>query len=735
MTLPADELLAEPIRRSLWRMGWESLRPLQQDAIRAVVETQCDVILAARTASGKTEAAFLPILSKICEAPTGSIRALYVGPLKALINDQFRRLEELCEYADIPVHRWHGDVPSNKKRQLLERPGGVLLITPESLEALFINKSQALARVFHSLSFVVIDELHALLGSERGTQLRSQLFRLERHSVEKPRLVALSATIGDLDAAARWMRPDESERVQILRDDSGSKAIQYRIHAYLRVPAAKEDGQDDEGEPLPPHSFFADVYENFRGTKNLIFWNSKKSIEDLTDRLNEMGRQHGTGEEFLIHHGSLARDVREDTERLMQGDRPFTTVCSSSLELGIDIGSVRAVGQVGPTSSVSSLVQRLGRSGRRDGEAHQMRMFVMENRPDGRTDLDERLYPDLLQAIAITELMLERWVESPNVQPFDLSTLVQQTLSLIAETGGVTAISLHERLVARGGFRFLNPSQFALFLRGLAQHDLIEQRSEGQLILGLAGERLVQHYDFYAAFAAPPEFRVLHGSRLIGLVSAEHVPQPGDHILLAARRWQVLEVDNQREEIVVQPAGGRRLPRFPCSRKVYIDPRIRQKMKEVLLSDAMPAYVDTTARRLLSEARQVAIQAGLNRSDLIPCGLHRLMWFPWTGTRVMSTLEMMFSWAEVAATPQPSELAFTFSGTTAELQISVQQLLKQPPTPEQLLENVGSCERRKWDCYVAPELLAQGFAQDALDIPKSRECLERLLIATTPAAQ
>lgn len=183
MTRSADELLAEPIRRSLWRMGWTALRPLQSQAILATLQTQSDLILAARTAAGKTEAAFLPILSEISAAPVGSVRALYVGPLKALINDQFRRLEELCEYAEIPVHRWHGDVSADRKRKLVEKPGGVLLITPESLESLFVNRSAALSRVFHSLSFVVIDELHALLGSERGTQLRSQLFRLARYAV------------------------------------------------------------------------------------------------------------------------------------------------------------------------------------------------------------------------------------------------------------------------------------------------------------------------------------------------------------------------------------------------------------------------------------------------------------------------------------------------------------------------------------------------------------------------
>ena len=171
--MDAFSRLAEPMQRILWSMGWQALRPMQERAIEAVLRTDSDLILAAPTASGKTEAAFLPILSAILADPTSSVRAMYVSPLKALINDQFRRLEDLCEYAEIPVHRWHGDVAAASKQKLIERPSGVLLITPESLESLFINRSSALPRLFRHLSFVVIDELHAMLGRERGTHLRS----------------------------------------------------------------------------------------------------------------------------------------------------------------------------------------------------------------------------------------------------------------------------------------------------------------------------------------------------------------------------------------------------------------------------------------------------------------------------------------------------------------------------------------------------------------------------------
>lgn len=724
-----DELLAEPIRRSLWRMGWEALRPLQVQAIQAILGTPADLILAARTAAGKTEAAFLPILSQISEAPIGSIRALYVGPLKALINDQFRRLEELCEYAEIPVHRWHGDVSSDQKKKLVQRPGGVLLITPESLESLLINRSAALAKIFHSLSFVVIDELHALIGRERGTQLRSQLFRLDRHTVTRPRLVALSATIGDLVAAADWLRPDNAQSVQVVKDESGEKVIRFRIHGYSSVPDqsdAADDGEDSEVVWTPPPQLYRDIYENYRGSKNLIFANSKSTVEQLTDRLNELGRQHKTGEEFLIHHGSLAKEIREDTEQLMQGQRPFTTICSSTLELGIDIGNVRAVGQVDPCWSVSSLVQRLGRSGRGDGEPHQMRMFITENPPTPRCGPEQRIHPDLLHGIALTELMLDRWCESPNISPFDLSTLLQQTLSLIAETGGAEAAILFDRLVRRGAFRYMDQKRFALFLRGLALHDLIEQQPNGPLILGLVGEQIVRHYDFYAAFVAPPEYRVLYDGRVLGRLSSDAIPPPDDHIILAGKRWVVVAVDHEKEEVFVRPAKGRKPPLFPPS-DGDVAPEIRQKMRAVLQDVEIPQYLDSHAQSLLADARAQAKNYGLDTSDILPLGANRVHWFPWTSSRAMRTLDLLFRWAKIPAEIQSRALSFQLDLASAKGRCDLARLVDSPPTAEVLSKEVVNLERRKWDRFVPRELLEEAFAKDRLEMPLAVHCLKSLI--------
>ncbi len=470
---PAFDRLARPIQQILWDMRWPSLRRIQEEAIHEIIGSESDLLISAQTAAGKTEAAFLPILSRVYENPESSVQVLYVGPLKALINDQFRRLERLCQRADIVVHRWHGDVDAGRKRALIAKPSGVLLITPESIESLMINRSTALAHVFRHLRFVVIDEIHALVGSERGTHLRSLLFRLGRYVEGDYRIVGLSATLGGAFAEySKWMRPDGDRLVRCIEGMSGEKQLLYKIHAYTSAkPTSDGAGEDAESSEALPSRLPDEMYEHFAGKKNLIFANSKADVEEFADSLNLRCRQQRRPEEFLVHHGSLSKEIREFTEREMQGTRPRTTVCSSTLELGIDIGNVTAIGQIDPPWSVGSQVQRLGRSGRGEDEAQCMRVYVRETAAEAKTPLVDRFYPSLLRAIAITELMLQDppWVEPPQVDAFDLSTLTHQILSVLAETGGCQASEVYDRLCPRGAFRAIDSRMFTGVLRSLAQ--------------------------------------------------------------------------------------------------------------------------------------------------------------------------------------------------------------------------------------------------------------------------
>ncbi len=553
-------LLHSAIQRQLWDMKWTHLRPLQVQAIQAILSGKDHLILSAATASGKTEAAFLPIISKIADEPKGGIQALYVGPLKALINDQFGRIRDLCGHLEVPVHHWHGDVSATDKKRLIDHPGGVLLITPESLESLFVNRAPYLQKLFGRLKFVVIDELHSFLGNERGLHLRSLLCRLRlvQQAGEIFRLIGLSATIGDLSVAQRYIQLDPSYTSSIISDDTFSSDLKLRLYGYREVPPPKDEITTEAFREMT-----LDLVKHCQGASNLVFANAKVEVEELADLASRLADEQHLRDRFLVHHGSLSAELREEAETVMKSGAPATTFCSSTLEMGIDIGNVKMAGQVGAPWSVASLRQRLGRSGRREGEARILRMYIRCEETDAKSSLFDRLHLELVQAVAVVELLLKNWLEPSELPKCDLSTLTQQIISVIAQTGGIRADRLFDRLCGRGTFYDVEKSLFAILLRQLASRDVIEQMPEGDMILGLRGEQLRKDKGFYAVFETPEDFAVLWNGQRLGSISL--APQVNDHLLLAGRRWQVSQVDYERLEISVQPARGWRRRTSPAA--------------------------------------------------------------------------------------------------------------------------------------------------------------------------
>lgn len=714
MAHTAFEKLAAPLREALWRMGWTALRPIQEQAIEAILGADGDVIISARTAAGKTEAAFLPILSQLVERPSTTIGAVYVSPLKALINDQFRRLEELCEHAQLPVHRWHGDVGAAAKKRLVERPGGILLITPESLESLFINRSTALARIFGDLRCLVIDELHAFVGRERGLHLRSLIYRLVQRIERDFRLVALSATLGDWASSyARWLRPDEPDRVTVLEDTGDEKEIRLRIYGY-HLAGGPDDGHEGRSDPTPALAPTLDeIIRAFTGRKGLIFGDSKSFLEDFADSLARRCQRTKMPNPFLVHHGSLSKEIREDAEIAMRGDVPRTTICSSTLELGIDIGNVAVVGQLGAPSSVNSQIQRLGRSGRSEGEAAELRVFIGDYPFDERADLIDRLRPKLLQAIAVTELMLQRWLEPPQLDRFDLSTLCHQIMSALAQTGGMRAQALYGSLAANGAFRYVSSKQFSDLLRELGRLEIVEQMAEGDLILAPEGERIVRRYDFYTAFAAPTDFQVLFDGRSIGSLPESLLPPVGEHVILAGRRWLVLEIDTRREEVLVKPSEGRRPPGFiPSGREIHN--RIAQEMREIVCGDRPIHYLDRHASRWLADARAAARQARLAETCWHVHSDNRTLLFTWTGTRAQQTIVLLARAAGM--TVDDFGIGLDFRSSFDELERRMSSLIHSPPSGADLVRHAIYKYQRKYDNLLSEELLNLAYERDAVDV-------------------
>lgn len=613
--MSAFEKLARPIQKWIRAQGWRELRHIQSQAIHAITGSDADLIIAATTAGGKTEAAFLPLISQVLDdpAPTGGFDLLYIGPLKALITDQAERLEEICREIELPVTPWHGDVSSSVKKRALKTPKGILLITPESLEALFIRRGLEIPRLFGAVRAVIIDELHTVLDSERGVQMRSLLTRLELAIGRPVRRMGLSATLGDMQLACSYLRPEDPAEVELLEAAGGDAELMLQLRGYV-------SGDGNEETPSVTDRIAEHLFKNLRGTDNLVFAGSRQHVEIYADRLRELCEQEHLPQEFYPHHANLSRDHRDFVEkRLKDAVKPTTAICTSTLELGIDIGDVTCVAQIGAPFSVASLRQRLGRSGRRAGQPAVLRQYVIEARLTPKSAYVDRLHLGLIRSVAMIDLLLEGWCEPPRPQALQLSTLVHQVLSVIAGRGGASANRLYRILCQDGPFRKVSTPVFMDVLRALGHPEtgLIEQSDDGLLLLGRIGEKLVEHYSFYAVFQTPEEYRLISGSKELGTMPVLNVMAPGMMLIFSGRRWVIQQIDDRDKVIMVAPSKGGNPPIFGGDPGDIHD-RIIERMFHILAGDASPAYMDQIARDLLEEAKRQYEQLGFASSSIIP---------------------------------------------------------------------------------------------------------------------
>lgn len=712
---PSFGLLDERIKRWLWHEGWSELRDVQEKSIPALIDADRDVVIAAATAAGKTEAAFLPVLSNLLKQEVmGSV--LYISPLKALINDQWERLDRLCTLLDIPVVAWHGDVSSTKKHQFLKKPQGVLLITPESLEAIFVRRGTIVSGLLSSLRYVVIDELHSFIGTERGKQLQSLLDRVDIAVQRTVPRVGLSATLGDMGLAARFLRPQAIMDIQLIVATSAQQELKILLKGYIQsADISLTDAE--EAENTSPHAarqVAEHLYQVLRGSNNLVFPNSRQKVEQYTDALRRMCEKDCIPNQFWAHHGSLSKEYREDTEfALKDKSRCATAICTSTLELGIDIGHVKSICQIGPPPSVASLRQRLGRSGRRKGEAAILRGYCIENALTPDSALSDAIREGLVQTIAMINLSLKGWFEPPRINGLHYSTLVQQILSIIAQNGGATATALWQTLVSRGPFFAITRPDFLSLLRYMGEQQLLMQDSSGLLLHGEKGEKLVNHYAFFAAFASPEEFRLLTEGKALGSLPVTHILIPGQFLIFAGRRWRVMDVDLDKKTILVKADKGGSAPLFEGA-GAWVHDQVRQEMRALLSGNAPIRFLDTTAAALLEEARKYYRQANLDKLTLFQQGKDVVL-MTWRGDSVNDALRMLLNQHGIMAINEGVALRL---GTLSQEQAK-QALLKIAENteidPVTILQNAKNIMQEKWDWALPEDILRKSYASLNLD--------------------
>jgi ATP-dependent Lhr-like helicase len=721
----AFDRLHPDVQQWIYDQQWTELRVVQAKAINAVLSGTGDIILAAATAAGKTEAAFLPILSLMTGAPATSCQVMYVGPLKALINDQFFRLELLCEQLNVPVAKWHGDVPASMKRRARERPSGVLLITPESLEAIFDRHPELIPRMFGALGFVVIDELHTFLSTERGLQLASLLKRLDMHLKCPPRRVGLSATIGDMALAAGWLRPANPGAVTIIEDRASGAGLQLQIRGVVAPIRPEGEGQDqdtpelsaDERQALALRRTSHHLFKVMRSNANhLVFASSRRDVEQLADMLREQSARSGVANQFFPHHGNLSRDMREVLERrLKDGQEPTTAIATSTLELGVDIGAVESVAQIGVPRSISSLRQRVGRSGRRKGKPAILRLYAEEEELTAGSSLTERLRIETVQSIAAVRLMLEGWVEPPMSLTQNLSTLLHQILALIVERGGVDRAGLMQCLGGPGPFENITVTTIRELLKGMkaTEPPLLEEAPDGTLMLGELGETITSSYEFFAVFSTPDEFRIVAKGRTLGTVSIVNAFGPDDYIVFAGQRWKVVSVDDRARVVQVEGAPAGRAPNFGGGEPAALHDRFAFEIRAVFLDPEIPAYLDSIASQHLGEAQKTFREVGLGQHSVIVEG-GWIYLFPWRGTATLDTLRLALKRAGLIADQSAVSLSVP-AEKQGELRAALADIANSLEIDGMALAEFDeNLERSKYDSLIPRFLLQQAAAIDRL---------------------
>lgn len=713
--------LSLKVQKWIFEQGWTDLRDIQKQAIQPILSGNQDVLISAPTAVGKTEAFFLPACTAIADNDDG-FGILYISPLKALINDQCRRLESLCDLLDIPVTPWHGDSKQSKKKQAEKNPSGILLITPESLESLLIRKSGWVRKAFASLQYIAIDEFHAFIGSERGYHLLSLLNRIEhlsgRHDNPIPR-VALSATLGNIDQVPASLRPNQSLPCTTITTMKFQTTLKVQVRGYIQMLTSEPTDLEEFAE----EQICNDLYEICRGDSHLIFANSRQRTENIAAILSDLCEQSFVPNEFFPHHGSLAKDIRQSLEsRLQKETLPTTAVCTTTLELGIDIGKVNSIAQVTAPHSVSSLRQRLGRSGRRNNPAI-LRMFITENELKADSHIVDKLRMELVQSIAMVRLLIEKnWFEPEDTEQAHLSTLLHQTLAITAQWGGVRADQLYQMLCQTGPFKKISVQHFKQLLSHMGKTQLLTQFSNGELVLGFNGERLVNQYTFYAVFKTPEEFRLLAGSKTLGTLPLDSPVAPEQHIVFGGRRWKILEVDLEKKTIHVKATKGGRAPHF-CGEGISIHDVVRKEMLKIysdgdhriMVDNVKVDFIDSRARDLLAEAVRSFKDNNLQTESIIQQGKSACL-LPWAGDKIVNTLQFLLIREGFSAS--------SFAGVVEIENASVDEVSrclkrmcnKSLPSSSDLAELVPDKYVEKYDEFLPDILLAYGYGRRAFDI-------------------
>ena len=683
---------------------WDSFRDVQIRTFAAFKENDNHIIISSATSSGKTEAALFPVIASLYDQPADGIGALYIGPLKALIDDQFERMVPMLEKSNIRVTGWHGDISTTAKKRLLRDPEGILQITPESLQNIIVNHRDSLKGLFGGLRFVIIDEIHSFIPSPRGAQILCCLETIERECDCRPRRIGLSATVGSKDSAKEWISANTGKDVTVI-DDSGSREFGIEVR-YNRFPVPSEEDPDCRKRVLT--SYYRGMFESVKGRDCLIFANSRLSAERTARSLDIVARKYGSLGMVSVHHGSISKEFRKDAEERMKDRyRRTVTVATSSLELGIDVGSMEKILQIDPPLSCMSMLQRMGRSGRRGGR-QDMTILCNDDAERPWTDV-LGVSANLIKSIALIELAKEGWTEPLKEERIPYGLLFHQTLEYIASGIGCRFSDLWNDVLTMYPFRDISDNEYKLLLRHMTATGILERMEDGTLLIGRNGERLVFGHDFCSVFDVRPEIDIFVDGRPLG--SVQETPEIGECIQLAGRVWEVVAVSKDGTRADVRPSDSGSCSPWK-SDVPDIDDIVMNRMYDILSSEDDYDYLDDHAKACLERSREAFRRSRMDHLFTVTEWGIRIC--PWTGTKGFDTIRRAVISRGVgrvyARMPYHIDVYTDRPGTVERM---LSSFMKDRKMDGLILPDENIC-RGKFDQYLPRELVERNFVANRL---------------------
>ena len=591
------------------RVGWSSLRPVQEQATHAILDGQNAVILAP-TAGGKTEASMFPILANLLEHPgTGdSVRALYIAPIKALLNNQAERLGLYTEMVGRDRFLWHGDVGQSQRKSFLRDPVDLLMTTPESLEVMLVSPKVSVKDLFRDLRFVVVDEVHAMAGLDRGAHLMSVLERLSRFTDNDVQRIGLSATVGNPEAILKWIT-GTSKRPGVVIDppkEPSKRTLKVHLDASVGALAARAAGLA-------------------RGNKSLFFCESRALTEIIADKIRDRGT------DVFVHHSSVSLEERELAEERFQKGGDASIVCTSTLELGIDVGDLDLVFQTNAPSTVSSFLQRMGRTGRRGGGANTT--FFCDD-PES-----------VLQATALIELAREGWVESVPPQTRCWPALVHQLLAMTLQFGGIRHDDAWDQLSRVPDLSGVSREDFDEVVAYMLRRQFLYE-SSGLLSMGDRAERVYGKKNFlelYAVFSSPEYYRVFtQGGKEIGYLEQQFVDSLVEEMtsfLLGGRAWLVHQISHKQRTVTVVPAPRGKKPSWGGFAPKLLGFELCQRIRRLLVEGSVHPYLSDSAQETLDGYREDFTALLSNAGHAIQHDDGNARWWTFAGGQINHTLK------------------------------------------------------------------------------------------------